>query len=158
MKLIIGLGNPGKKYEKNRHNVGEMFVTYLKAEGVGREWKLETLKSFMNDSGSEVREIVRTLKLPLANLYIVHDDLDLGFGEYKIQFGKGPYGHKGILSIEEALGTKDFWRIRIGVDNRDPQNRTPGVAYTLEDFTPREAGKLPEVFKQIATSPALGLR
>lgn len=159
---MIGLGNPGKKYAKNRHNVGEMFVRWLKEEekrrrggdgemkrrrGEDRErWSLVTLKSFMNDSGKAVSILNTKYKIPNTNLIIVHDDLDLRFGEYKLQFGKGPYGHNGILSIEDELGTKDFWRLRIGIDNRDPENRTLGVAYTLQDFTPEEFKGLKDIF------------
>lgn len=133
MKLIIGLGNPGDKYKNNRHNVGYLFV----------DWAKRGVKTnvFMNDSGSFVKG--------KEDFVIVHDDLDLPLGRYKIQFGKGPELHYGVQSIENELGTKDFWRIRIGVDNRDPANRTPGDQYVLEDFTTDEKEILKGVFDAI---------
>jgi len=90
-----------------------------------------------------------------TDLYIVHDDLDIKLGEYKIQKGKGPKVHKGINSIEKALGTDDFWRVRVGVDNRDSNNRTPGEQYVLQDFTSEEKEILDKVLdetcKKLAT-------
>lgn len=77
-------------------------------------------------------------KIPTTNIYVIHDDLDLRLGEYKIQKGVGPKLHYGIQSIEEKLGNSDFWRIRIGVDNREPKNRTQGETYVLQEFTEEE--------------------
>ena len=70
----------------------------------------------------------------IENLVVVHDDLDIPLGSFKIQFGRGPKDHNGILDIEEKLGTKDFWRVRIGIDNRPLDNKPMGEIYTLEDF------------------------
>ena len=92
----------------------------------------------MNDSGVAVKNLSTHYNLQHTNLYVVHDDLDLTLGSYKIQFGKGPKVHNGLLSIEEELGTSDFWRVRIGVDNRDPNNRIPGDEYVLQNFTKEE--------------------
>ncbi len=148
MKLIIGLGNPGTKYAKNRHNVGEMFVDWVESARAddAKAWKLLKLEEFMNDSGKGVRKLRDFYKLTSGDIVIVHDDLDLRFGENKLQFGKGPYGHNGLLSIEDELGTKDFWRLRIGIDNRDTENRIPGVEYTLHDFAPEESKTLMTTF------------
>lgn len=133
MKLFIGLGNPGKKFKNNRHNVGHMFVDFAK-QGV-------KTNLFMNDSGKFVKS--------QKDFIIIHDDLDLKLGTYKIQFGKGPELHYGIQSVEKELGTKDFWRIRVGVDNRDPSDREPGESYVLKDFTPEERKVLEGVFDAI---------
>lgn len=154
MKLLIGLGNPGEKYEKTRHNVGVMLVDRAggaldaQQEG-GAGWKALRLKCFMNDSGIEVRQAMNFFKVEPKDLIIVHDDLDIKLGEFKIQHGKGPYGHNGILSIERELGTKDFTRVRIGIENRDPENRVAGVEYTLQNFTSEEFDTIEKVFTQI---------
>ncbi len=154
MKLLIGLGNPGTRYAKNRHNAGHKFVEWLVASGQWLEKDVEVFKTdtFMNDSGSFVKKISRTHKLEPSHLFVVHDDLDIPLGQYKIQKGVGPKVHNGINSIESALGGKDFWRIRIGVDNRDPQNRVAGEDYVLQDFTKNELSILEKVFEEIAVS------
>lgn len=154
MKLLIGLGNPGEKYEKTRHNVGVMLVERVgnaldaPQEGTGG-WKAVKLKCFMNDSGIEVRQVVNFYKISAKDLIIVHDDLDIPLGNFKIQHGKGPYGHNGILSIERELGTKEFTRIRIGIENRDPENKVAGVEYTLQNFTSEEFVIIEKTFDQI---------
>jgi len=93
---------------------------------------------YMNDSGVAVKKIVESYKVPIGDLFIIHDDLDVPLGEYKTQIGKGPKVHNGIHSIEQKLGTKKFGRIRIGIENRDPENRIKGEDYVLSDFTEDE--------------------
>lgn len=161
MKLIVGLGNPGKEYENNRHNVGfilaDRLIEYLhnqeqipiqhetKFDCIFARVQLETEafivskpQTHMNRSGQAVSQIMQYYKVPLENLYIAHDDLDILLGKYKIQKGTGPKLHNGITSIESVLGTKDFCRVRIGVENRSEENRIPGEAYVLQDFTEEE--------------------
>ncbi len=92
---------------------------------------------FMNQSGQVVAQIARFYKVDLANLWIIHDDLDIHLGEYKIQLGVGPKVHNGLSSIELALGNKNFWRVRLGIDNREPPRRA-GEDYVLADFLPEE--------------------
>lgn len=157
MQVILGLGNPGVDYVGTRHNAGVMLVDkifsiqYSVLGGYG--WRkhydalvyktsdlvlVKTKDIFMNESG----RLITSPPAPLlisgegSNLYVAHDDLDLKLGEYKIQFGKGPKDHNGVESVERALGTKEFWRIRIGIDNRT----TPidGETYVLQKFTPEE--------------------
>ncbi len=145
MKVLIGLGNPGFQYQKNRHNVGHMFIDFLKTQNV----ELRTLKTdcFMNVSGKFVKKNVpRSI---LQDLYIVHDDLDIPFGKFKIQFGTGPKLHNGIRSIEDELGTNEFWRVRIGVDARSPENWIDGETYSLEDFTDEQHQQLQSVFENV---------
>lgn len=170
MKLIIGLGNPGKKYENNRHNVGfhvaEALAIKLSGDGAIKQWRddkkfgssLLTLDSslilakpqtFMNDSGRAVAKLVNWYKIEPNDVYVIHDDLDISLGAYKIQKGKGPRLHYGVQSIEKALGTEDFWRVRIGVDNRSNENRTPGEQYVLQDFTEEEMETVNEVIDKI---------
>ncbi len=153
MKLVIGLGNPGKKFKNNRHNVGHIFVGYLRSkikdQNKDLNLKLEKTNVFMNESGDFVKKATRTYHLEPSNLFVVHDDLDLPLGQWKIQLGIGPKIHYGVNSIEEALGSKNFWRIRIGVDNRDPNNRISGDEYVLQDFTKEETEILKGVFGAI---------
>ena len=149
MKLIIGLGNPGEKYKNNRHNVGQMVIEKLQSISHNKNILLKKSGSFMNDSGDFVKSILTKSKLETSNLYIIHDDLDITLGSYKIQFGKGPKIHNGINDIQEKLGTSDFWYVRVGVDNRDPNNRIPGEQYVLEDFTNEERDILDKVIDEI---------
>ncbi|MCL4390199.1 MAG: aminoacyl-tRNA hydrolase [Patescibacteria group bacterium] len=154
-KLIIGLGNPGAKYSRNRHNVGHMFVdatqkSKLKSQNLNQKFKIIKTDVFMNDSGTFVKWAMGNGQWAINDLYIAHDDLDLPLGQYKIQFGVGPKVHNGVASVEDELGTKDFWRIRIGVDSRQPESRKAGKQFVLEDFTSEELETLKGVFDAIA--------
>lgn len=154
MRLAVGLGNPGKDYENTRHNTGFLFVDRLKAKisnfqfPISNKFLAYKSTNFMNDSGSFVKNLVDQYKLDASDLYIIHDDLDIRLGEFKIQFGRGPKDHNGILDIEQKLGTKDFWRVRIGVDNRPLDNKTLGVEYVLEKFSDDELAILNRVIKE----------
>lgn len=156
MKLVVGLGNPGDKHLNNRHNVGFMTLDKLVANGKWNKNKqgklhyswikngdaeIELVKpqTFMNNSGDALLYVKsKHPDLETNAIYVVHDDLDLALGDYKIQKGKGPKDHKGLNSLYSALKTKDFWHVRIGVDNRNPKNRMPGETYVLQDFRPEE--------------------
>ena len=95
---------------------------------------------FMNRSGEVVTKIANFYKVTIDDLVVIHDDLDIRLGEYKIQKGVGPKVHNGLTSVEERLGTADFWRLRIGVDNRiqNSEFRIQGEDYVLADFLPEE--------------------
>lgn len=160
MILLVGLGNPGKKYQNNRHNVGHLFVDYSVSELTGlRVNGLKLIKTdcFMNESGIFVKKLTRQLAKPaINNLIIVHDDLDIPLGKFHIQKGVGPKLHNGLESIEQNLKNKDFWRIRIGVDSRTPKNWTNGIDYVLKNFTPEERKNLdreifPKLLQQLKT-------
>lgn len=103
----------------------------------------------MNSSGDEVKKLIASYKLPAASIIIVHDDLDIPLGKFKIQKSGGPKLHRGIASIEQSLGTKEFWRVRIGVDNRDPGERIDGETYVLADFTQHEVKSVLQVFDKV---------
>ena len=150
MKLIVGLGNPEAKYLKNRHNVGYIFIDRFYSDKFPNGLIAKKSGEYMNSSGKSVKRLVDSYKITTDNLYIVHDDLDIPLGQFKIQEGRGPKVHNGISSVEKELGTRDFWRVRIGVDNRDPENRTSGEEYVLEDFTASEQEILDQVLKKIA--------
>lgn len=167
MKLVVGLGNPGEKYTNNRHNVGFLVIDALldsikKDEVRVIEWesKFDALitrvgevllvkpQKFMNRSGEVVAGLMNFYKIGLSDLVIVHDDLDIRLGEHKFTMGVGPKIHNGVNSVETTLGRKDFWRLRIGVDNRlAGEARTPGEEYVLSDFRKDEAGMLGGVVK-----------
>lgn len=171
MKYFVGLGNPEIKYHDNRHNVGFLAIdalnTYLKTKYKRRApvFSQKFLQSivfdyspfaflikpmkYMNDSGVAVKKIVDSYKIDLKNLYIIHDDLDIPLGEYKIQFAKGPKVHNGVTSVEDELGTKNFGRIRIGIENRDPENRIKGEEYVLQNFTDEEKRIIKWVIQKI---------
>ncbi len=140
------MGNPGAQYQGTRHNAGQMLVDLLSQQLTSDYgWRkhyasliyktpdlvlVKTKDVFMNESGRLLQG------LPEDKLYVAHDDLDLKLGEYKIQRGIGPKLHHGVQSIEGTLGAKDFWRIRIGIDNRT----TPvdGETYVLQKFASDE--------------------
>ena len=166
MFLIVGLGNPGDKYKNNRHNVGYMFIdymikwlncymakktkSYLTMQPSNHATILLTKPlTFMNKSGIAVSDLIKNLKLKIENLVVVHDDLDIPLGKFKIQMGVGPKLHNGIESIENKLGRKDFWRIRIGVDNRTPKHRIDGESYVLQDFLAEEKKIIWSIFPKI---------
>jgi peptidyl-tRNA hydrolase, PTH1 family len=154
MKMVIGLGNPGAQYKNNRHNAGHMLADFLQSKHVC-DMKLMKTDCYMNTSGKFVKKIVAGNNVDLANLYVAHDDLDIPLGKFKIQLATGPKVHNGLESIENELGTADFWRIRIGVDNRTADRRVNGEQYVLEDFTDEEMKQLTEVFSQILAHPLL---
>lgn len=136
MELIVGLGNPGQKYKNTRHNAGFLVVDELEKLNLPNMVLFKPQK-FMNRSGAEVKKWLKKWKgRTLPDLYVVHDDLDIPLGKFKIQFGKGPKVHNGLSSIYEQLGTKDFWHIRIGIDgDRDGKS---GEDFVLENWRPEE--------------------
>lgn len=166
MKLIVGLGNPEEKYLKTRHNAGFMVVERVAAElGIpsfksnkkllslitsNRSIILAKPTTFMNSSGRAVAKLVSHFKVDPDSLWVVHDDLDIPLGKYKIQKGVGPKIHKGIASIEESLGRDDFWRVRVGVDNRNPLTRIAGEQYVLQNFSQDELKIILSVIGEIA--------
>jgi len=145
MKLIIGLGNPEIKYFKNRHNTGYIFANELLKRSIPKSIVVKKTNIFMNDSGSIVKNLFDKYKVSLNDLYIVHDDLDIPLGEFKIQKGVGPMLHNGISSVNERLKSKDYWRVRIGIDAREKDDRMSGEKYVLEDFEENEEEILLEV-------------
>ena len=166
MKLIVGLGNPGRRYEKTRHNAGFMFLDRIKdVWNLGdftpqknsliiktKDIILAKPQTYMNDSGRAVSSLASYYKIKPDDIYIVHDDLDLRIGTFKIQKGTSPKDHKGIESINKELGITDYWHIRIGIDNRDRENRIDGETYVLQNFTDEEFEILKETINNIIRS------
>ncbi|MCX6704934.1 MAG: aminoacyl-tRNA hydrolase [Candidatus Woesebacteria bacterium] len=157
MKLVVGLGNPGEKYKNTRHNAGFLVAEELQKQITKSKSQIPNKaqilifksKNFMNDSGNFVKKLINRYSLSTNNLFVIHDDLDIPLGSYKIQFGTGPKVHNGVNSVEQELGTKDFWRIRVGVDNRSSNDRIQGEDYVLEDFKGDERKLLDGVIEKI---------
>ena len=153
--LIIGLGNPGEKYKNNRHNVGHQFIDFLTQQtsnSKSQKLNIKIFKTdvFMNESGDFVKKLIGNRKFKIENLVIVHDDLDIPLGRFRIDFARGPRLHNGIKSIDQTLKNKNFWRIRIGVDNRQKTGWVEGEKYVLQDFLADEKKMIEsEVFPKV---------
>ena len=148
--LLVGLGNPGREYKDNRHNIGFMLIDRLCEKwGVrmsrmqnkalvastnqgGRKILLAKPQTFMNLSGQAVAPLLKFYKVPLENLLVAHDDLDISFGTLRIRPGGGPGGQKGVGSIIQLLGTQQFPRLRLGIGR--PPGQMDAAAYVLQDF------------------------
>ncbi len=152
--LIVGLGNPGRKYAQTRHNAGFMLVDRL-AERLGLRFRRMQFKAlitdgrfqgrkiilakpqtYMNLSGQAVRPLVRFYQIPAANLLVAYDDLDLPLGALRLRPKGGHGGHKGMRSIIEHLGTQEFPRLRLGIGR--PPGRMDAADYVLQPFSPAE--------------------
>ena len=168
MKLIVGLGNPGKQYENTRHNAGFLAVDFFlrnhpaitcqskfnaeicEYHEDGEKVFFIKPESFMNLSGEVVREILSFYKLDHANdLLVIHDEADLPFGTIREAFASGSAGHNGVQNIIDELGTKDFTRVRVGVESREEGSPLPTDVFVLQNFTDEELEKLEkEIFPE----------
>lgn len=161
MKLIVGLGNPGKKYDQTRHNIGYSIIDELaKQQSLTLQNKddffgyffsdnnIKLLKptTFMNLSGQSVSKVANYFKINPEDIIIIHDDLDIAYGQIKIQKEKSAAGHNGIISIIENLGTDKFWRLRFGISGAT-KDLMPGDKYVLGKFTSDEQDALPDFIK-----------
>ena len=140
MKLIVGLGNPGAKYKNTRHNAGFLVVDELALrQAQGKNIVLFKPQQFMNRSGVEVKKLIKKYPLDRNELYVIHDDLDIPLGKFKIHWGRGPKIHNGLQSIYDQLGSKDFWHVRIGIENRPATGYVgSGEDYVLQNWRPEE--------------------
>ncbi len=169
MKIICGLGNPGRDYEKNRHNVGFMVVdalaAKLKAPFTSRKWdaelavvslagdKLLLLKpqTYMNLSGTSLGAAARFYKVAAQDVLVVHDELDLPFPRLQLKQGGGTGGHNGLNSIREAWGEEDYGRLRFGIGRPEgPGAKERVIGHVLGDFTKEEAALVPEAVTRAA--------
>src|SRR5512138_2183821 len=164
--LLIGLGNPGREYRDSRHNVGFMLIdrliVRLNARGLKMQAKaivttasymdrkliLAKPQTYMNLSGQSAQGLLHFYKLPVENMLVAHDDLDIPFGTIRIRPGGGPGGQKGMASTIEQLGTKDFPRLRIGI-GRPPGKMNP-ADYVLQNFSREEMKYLSDVVDRAA--------
>lgn len=184
MKLIMGLGNPGEKYQGTRHNLGFEVVDEL-ATSVQRSafsWKMErklkagTLQinypldassctlilakpqTYMNNSGIAAKLLTTYYKLPTTDLIVIHDDLDLPLGKIKIRQGGAGAGHKGVESIINSLGTDQFIRIRLGIGPDENLDSINIDHFVLEKFLPSEKAKVKRMVKEAAETLELLLK
>jgi len=166
MKIIVGLGNPGRKYERTRHNAGFMVVDELAKSlhvdvsqdkyhaVIGRsrvddeEAVLVKPQTFMNDSGRSVAAVLRGTYTSVADLIVVHDELDLPLGAVRIKAGGGHGGHNGLRSIIEHLGSGDFLRVRIGIGRPVPGMEP--ADYVLSPYLAEERQTASEVIVKAA--------
>jgi PTH1 family peptidyl-tRNA hydrolase len=148
IRLLAGLGNPGKKYERDRHNVGFWAIDALAAKAgvalardaryhgligkmttlAGEVWLVQP-QTFMNESGRCVGGLARFFKIPAEQILVIHDELDFAPGVVKLKKGGGVAGHNGLKDISAVLGTQDFWRLRIGIGH--PGDRSLVADYVL---------------------------
>jgi len=169
MRLIVGLGNPGKKYENTRHNLGFLIVDTLiqkagesfsqkeKFYGLVAEFFQEGKKNlllkpttFMNRSGQAVKTVADYYKIDSEDIVVIHDDADLNFGDIKLQSERGAAGHRGVQSIIDSVGNK-FTRIRVGVGRSDNPN-IPLDEFVLQNWTNTEEKQLPDVIQKVITA------
>ena len=157
--IIVGLGNPGSEYAGTRHNAGQMVLALL-AERIGARFKAHRSRceiaegrlgnqpvtlarplSYMNLSGQPVAALTGFYKTPPERLVVIHDELDIPFGAVRLKLGGGDNGHNGLRSISQALGTRDYYRVRVGIGR--PPGRMDAASYVLRDFTAAERKDLP---------------
>jgi PTH1 family peptidyl-tRNA hydrolase len=174
MHYIVGLGNPGEEYKLSRHNTGRIVLAGLaKPEDMEKNKKLNALveeikikkekalvifpETFMNKSGDSLKSLI-TSKKKAENLVVVHDDLDLPLGRFKISFASGSAGHKGVESVMRAIKTRDFIRIRAGISPATPSGKIKKPSgkkagdFILADFTPKELSVVKKNAKKIASA------
>ncbi len=163
MHLVVGLGNPGREYERSRHNVGFLVADALREEAGFPDYKqkfsgvwtrgtfgggqLALLKpqTFMNLSGDSVQPAMAFLKVAPADVIVVHDELDLPWQDVRLKVGGGHAGNNGIRSIIQRLGTPDFVRVRVGIGKPPAGFRGSGADWVLSDFDGSERAEMPDV-------------
>ena len=160
--LVVGLGNPGPKYAGHRHNIGAMVIAELARQAgstlrehkAGRAWAAEVRlgtapdgapgpravlarpMTYMNLSGGPVSGLMKFYKVPLEQVVVVHDELDIDFGAVRLKRGGGEGGHNGLRSISQSLGSRDYLRVRLGIGR--PPGRQDAASYVLTDFPSRD--------------------
>ncbi len=170
--LVVGLGNPGPQYAKTRHNVGFM-VADLLAGRIGTAFKvhkrsgaevatgrlghrpvvLAKPRCYMNESGRQIGPLAKFYSVPAADVIVIHDELDIDFGRVRLKLGGGEGGHNGLRSVANALGSKDFQRVRIGI-GRPPGRKDP-AAFVLEPFSAAERTEVPTICELAADATEL---
>lgn len=157
MYTIIGLGNPGEEYVDTRHNTGQIIEMWLKdILDLGKKLRFVDSNEFMNNSGKAISKLI-TSKKAAENLIVIHDDLDLPLGTYKLSFNKGPGGHRGVLSIIKAVKTQEFLRLRVGISPTTPSGKLKKpsgeekvLKFILAKFKKEELAALKKLTKKIA--------
>jgi PTH1 family peptidyl-tRNA hydrolase len=170
--LVVGLGNPGPQYAKTRHNVGFMVADVLaarigapykvhKKSGAevatgrlgGRSVVLAKPRCYMNESGRQIGPLAKFYSIAPGDVIVIHDELDIDFGKVRLKLGGGEGGHNGLRSVANALGSKDFQRVRIGI-GRPPGRKDP-AAFVLEAFSSTERTEVPTLCELAADATEL---
>ena len=164
--IIVGLGNPGPRYENTRHNVGvQVLELLLERTGAslkshksgcltaettieGEKCVLARAMSYMNESGGPVGRLVRWYKAAPDHVIVAHDEIDIPFGEVRVKFGGGTAGHNGLRSLASHLGTNEFIRIRVGVSR--PRGRREAADHVLDEFSRAERSELSDILDRAA--------
>lgn len=177
MKLIVGLGNPGEKYEKTRHNLGFMVVDALARKMLPLEktrWKTDPKanalilqvtpelvlvkpQTFVNASGFSVEKLTRGYNLDASRLFVIHDDVDLPLGKIKIRVGGAAAGHHGVESIIQHLGTDQFWRFRLGIGHPGRGADALVERYVLREFDINEKTEVKQIIKKAVEAIKMAL-
>ena len=170
MKLIVGLGNPGRVYANNRHNIGFMCLNHFaRSRGIkfdqkkglarigigevaGKEVVVAKPQTYVNLSGQSVSRLIRKFNINLNDLLVIHDDLDLPLGKIRISHGSGSGGHKGVKSIITELGSQDLVRLRVGIGRptKPVLSDDEIIAYVLSDFTPEQRKAITPVIPKVS--------
>jgi PTH1 family peptidyl-tRNA hydrolase len=166
--VIVGLGNPLPKFQNTRHNIGQEAVSYFREKielpkfkirkkikslisgGVVENRKIMLIlpQVFINESGQVIKQIINNFQLPISNLWIIHDDLDLPLGKIRIRTRGSSAGHKGVQSIIESLKTEGFIRFRIGIANEE-RKKIPTEKFVLEKFSQKEKKQKEKILKRV---------
>ena len=164
MLLLVGLGNPGSNYTNTRHNIGFKIIDAINAhfklskqkpkfKGLLTTGNIESKKiyaikplTFMNNSGTAIKELIDYFKIDAKNVFVFHDDMDIDFGKVKAKFGGSSAGHHGIESIDKSIG-KDYSRVRIGIGH--PKNGKKVDTHVLEDFNENEEDRIKDITENI---------
>jgi len=170
MLLVVGLGNPGREYASHRHNVGFMAVDEIAsraradayrekfsgvwARGSTGDEQIILLKpmTYMNESGRSVQPALAFFKITPAQTIVIHDELDLPFGDVRLKVSGGHAGHNGLRSIMSHIGTGDFIRVRVGIGRPPPGFRGAVADYVLSPFDSIERARMPDILKLVTDS------
>jgi len=185
MKLVVGLGNPGEQYEKTRHNIGFMLIEQFlkdfeplrktawsnsekfKSDIAEIEWQREhnqpekvilcKPKTFMNNSGQAIKLIANFYKIPVTDIWVLHDDVDFPEGTLRIRQGGASAGHRGVMSVIEQLGDDKFWRFRLGIGRPGESGHDAVSHHVLDMFSHQDHGKVREMLKHATKALEMGL-
>ena len=166
MKLVVGLGNPGDRYDFTRHNIGFLALDYFfkrKDLSFGVKPRLGAIfgrtedilfikpQNFYNETGAVVREYMRYYKIAISDILVICDNFDLEFGKIRYRSSGVAGGNNGLKSIDNALGTSEYARIRIGTGNDELRKKLGDIDFVLSKFTPEEKEKLPKILEEVTS-------
>jgi len=163
IRMVSALGNPGEEYENTYHNIGRVFLERIvKSRNIEKFSSYDKFKyakkgkivfvepkTFMNDSGAGLKKALAYFKIKKAELVVIHDDADLAIGSFKLSYGRGSAGHKGVESVIKNLKTKNFWRLRIGIrPDYKSKKRKKAMQFVLSKIGKKESKLFEKVFSE----------